>query len=218
MRKVLSTQNGIILVNGKVLINEDETLPSGYTRVQYISASGSSAFDTNLMIQDTDVILVDFSLSSLSSDEDKYIISCGSGYSGGGLWVETYASDNKWYVRFGSLSSVNKASESEHLSGKHTFEVRKNYFGIDGSQFLSPSYSSMPSTTLNVGGRLATSGTTATGFYGNLYKVIIKDDAGEFKFYGIPAVYNNVAGIYDTVSNTFFTSDTVTAFTAGPSA
>jgi hypothetical protein len=76
----------------------------------------------------------------------------------------------------------------------------------------------MPSTTLNVGGRLSTSGTTATGFHGNLYKVIIKDGTEKFKFYGIPAVYNNVAGIYDTVSNTFFTSNTATAFTAGPSA
>ena len=85
MRKVLSTQNGIILVNGNVLIKEDEALPSGYTKLQYISASGSSAFDTDLVVQDTDIILVDFSLSSLTSGGDKFIISCKAGYSGGGL-------------------------------------------------------------------------------------------------------------------------------------
>lgn len=217
MKKVIVGNNGVIVSSGKALCVD--ALPDGYTRLQYISASGKSAAETGIIVQSTDKVLLTFELANLSAGGNKFIISCRQGFSGGGIWVETYDSYNQWYVRFGSAPSVNTASTQAQRTGVHTFEVRKNYFAVDGTQILTPNYTSMPSTSLNIGGRLTTEGTTATGFYGNIYDVKIVDGDGILRWWGVPAKnQNNVAGLYDLVNDNFHPSETSYAFTAGPSA
>ena len=216
MKKVIVGNSGVIVSSGKA--HYIDVVPDGYTVLQYISASGQSISDTGILVSPDDTIILTYELTDLSRGGDKFIVSCQQGYSGGGIWVETYDSGNRWYVRFGSPSSVNIASEQRHLNGVHTFEVRKNYFGIDGERILSPSFSSMPSTPLNVGGRLATNGTSPVGgFYGRIYGAKILDSDGVPRWWGVPVKnQNNVAGMYDLVSDTFFPSNTTTDFTAGP--
>lgn len=218
MKKVLVGSNGVIVSSGNALCLD--TLPDEYTRLQYITAGGSSALNTGVVIDQSDTILVDYELEQLSMRGDKFIISGQANGSGGGIWVETYDPTNRWYVRFGSPSSANIAPSSSHLTGRHTFEVRKGYFGVDGSTVLSPAYSSMYSKPLNVGGRLKADGhTIQSGFYGRLYEVKILDENDRPRWWGIPAMdANDVAGLYDLVSDAFFPSDTAAAFSAGPNA
>lgn len=203
---------------GDSLVFGGSIIPPEYTRLQYISASGASALETGILVAENDKIQVRFSLSNLSAGGDKHIISCRAGYTGVGLWVENYGSANTWYVRFGSTSSASTAPTQEQTSGEHSFELRKQWFGIDGSRVLVPNFSSMPSTTLNVGGRIAVNGTTATGFYGNLYNVKVLDENDVLRWHGIPVKETNGTGVgmYDVVSGQFFASVSSTPFTAGP--
>ena len=55
--------------------------------------------------------------------------------------------------------------------------MRKQYFGVDGTQILTPNYSSMYNGPVDIGGRIYPSNNTVTGFYGNLYdtKIIASD-------------------------------------------
>ena len=216
MKKVIVGNSGVIVSSGKALYID--VLPDGYSRLQYISASGRSVLDTEIVVDQNDTIILTYELTNLSQGGDKFMVSCQQGYSGGGIWVETYDSYNRWYVRFGSSSSSNDASQQKHLNGVHTFEVRKNYFGVDGERVLTPSYSSMPNKPLDIGGRLATDGTSPVGgFYGRIYEAKILDSNEELRWWGIPAKNSNdVAGLYDLVSDRFFQSNTTTPFTAGP--
>lgn len=206
--------------DGNVLVYENNptpVIPSDYQQVQYIQAAGASALDSEVLVEELDKILFTYSLDSLTTGGDKHIMSCKAGWSGGGLWVENYSSANTWYVRFGSAASSNANPTEAQLTGKHTFELRKNYFGIDGTQVLVPSWSSMPSTTLCIGGRIQTDGVTVTGFLGKIYEVKIYDSNRVLKWWGIPVREANGTGVglYDAVSGQFFASVSSTPFDAG---
>lgn len=217
MKKVIVGNSGVIVSDGKA--HYIDVLPDGYTRLQYISMSGKSAVDTGIVVAQTDTILVTYELSDLTKTGDKFICSCKAGYSGGGLWFETYGNTNKWYVRFGSASSVN-VNNDIFVSGKHTGELKKGSFKIDGTTVLSPTYSSMPSTTLNIGGRIQTDGVSVVGMYGSLYEAKILDGNGEPRWWGVPVKNsNNVPGFYDMVGDQFHPSvSSSNPFTAGPEA
>ena len=85
MKYILVGSNGVITNNGNALYREDDSLPEGLTRLQYISAAGHSAVNTEIVVGETDKIIVQFSLSNTSASGDKFIISGQSGYSGGGI-------------------------------------------------------------------------------------------------------------------------------------
>lgn len=216
MKKVIVGNNGVIVSDGKA--HYIDALPEGYTRVQYISMSGKSGVDTGIVVAQGDSIVATYELSDLTQTGDKYIFSCKAGYSGGGLWFETYGNTNKWYVRFGSSSSVNTSNDT-YVNGKHTVELKKQSCKVDGNTLVTPTYSSMPSTTLNFGGRIASGGNTVTGMYGKLYEAKILDSNGDLRWYGIPVKNSsNVAGFYDLVNDQFYPSVTSYPFTAGPDA
>lgn len=188
---------------------------AAYKRVSYLSCAGDSAIDTGIVVADTDAITIDYELNSLSKTGDKYLLSCSAGYTGGGIWLETYGNANRWYTRFGSSSSVNGTFAS-YVSGRHIAELKKNSCAIDGTKILSPSYSSMPSTPLNFGGRILAD-RSVTGFYGYIYDCAILNSGGDYRFHGVPAVRlaDDVAGVLDLVSGQFFESVDA-AFVAGP--
>lgn len=217
MKKFLLGPNGVLTASGKALSIDE--VPSGYKKLQYISSAGKSAVDTLIEATATDTIFMTFEISNLSDSGDKFMVSCKAGYSGGGIWAETYGNTNKWYVRYGSSSSASGNSSSSQLTGIHTLELRKDYFGLDGTKILTPNYSSMPSTTVNFVGRMPASGkTVSTGFRGKVYDTQIVNSSGDKIWWGIPVleVASNKAGLYDLVSDTFFKSDSSVDFTAGP--
>ena len=214
MKKVLVGNTGVIVSDGKA--HYVDVAPVGFTRRQYISMSGKSAVDTGIVVAQGDTIIITYQLSNLTQTGDKFICSCKAGYSGGGLWFETYGNTNKWYVRFGSSSSANVNNDT-FVSGKHTGELKKGSFKIDGTTVLSPTYSSMPSTTLNIGGRIQTDGVSVTGMYGNLYEAKIIDSDGNLRWHGVPHTdSNDVAGFYDFVHDQFHQSVSSYPFTPGP--
>lgn len=194
---------------GSPALTETLTLnqESPYQLLSYITCASKSALITGVVSAETDVLTVDYQITNSSKSGDKHIAACQSGYTGGGIWIETYASSNKWYCRFGSSSSVN-GSASTYTSGRHTLTLKKNYFGVDGTQVLTPAYNSMPNTAICFGGRVSSDGTTVTGFWGYLYECSILDSNGNYRWHGIPAkrIADSKVGMFDTVSRTFFTS------------
>ena len=214
MKKVIVGDNGVITSNGKA--HYIDVLPDDFTELQYISTTGKSALDTGIVVQETDTIIVTYELTNLTQTGDKFIVTTKRGLSSG-IWVETYGNKNTWYVRFGSSSSVNTGTTTGEQTGVHTFEVRKNYFGVDGAKRLTPSYSAMPDSTLYVGGRITNGAVTSgQGYFGRLYEVKIVDENGGLRWWGKPVKNsNNVAGLYDLVKDNFHSSDTPVSFTAG---
>lgn len=218
MKKVIVSDNGVITSNGKA--HYIDALPDDFTELQYISTAGKSALDTGIVVQETDTIIVTYEHTGTSGGtKDKFIIANKLPNTGGGIWFEVYNTAFTWYARFGGTGnngSTSSASTSSERTGVHTYEIRKGYFGIDGKKKITISkYSSMPSATLCVGGRLE--GTNITGTTGNYVEVEVVDANGNLRWHGIPTKdSNNVAGLYDLVNDHFHTSDTSYPFTAGP--
>ena len=217
---IVPIYNGVFPAYDDVARGFAVSIPAEYQRVEYISAIGTSVIDTGIVVAETDVIYATYLLnpSYLSVNTDKMIVCCRDGYSGGGLWAETYSSINRWYARFGSPSSVNGVFDA-YLSGKHSIELKKQSFSIDGTKLLTPGYSSMPNTSLCLAGKLTTSNTITWGFYGNLYEGTgILDSDGVPRWWGIPVkrLSDDAGGMFDIVSGTFFSSLGSAPFGVGP--
>lgn len=201
-----------------VLLTINQAAGNTYKSVEYIHASGGSCIDTGIIMSSTDKIIVTYAVSDLTASGDKYIIRCKDGYNGNAAtWVATYGNNGRIYVRFGSTSSPYASNMNSYLTGKHTFELRQGWFGIDGSRILQPAYSSMPNTSMVIGGRLSTNNSVSTGYYGDIYEVSILDSDENYRFHGVPRVRlnDNEVGLYDTISGNFF-AHIGSPFTAGP--
>lgn len=189
-----------------------------YKDVEYISASGGSCINTGIVMSSTDKIIVTYAVTNLSAAGDKYMVVCKDGYSGSAAtWVSTYGNNGRIYSRFGSTSSQYSSNMNSYLSGKHTFELRKSWFGIDGSRKSQPAYSSMPNTPMVIGGKLSTNNSVSNGYHGYIYEVSIIDSDGNYRFHGVPRVRLNDSevGLYDTTSGNFY-AHIGSPFTAGP--
>lgn len=197
------------------------SIPSEYQRVEYISAIGTSVIDTGIVVAETDVIYATYMLNPdyLSVNTDKMLFCCRDGYSGGGLWADDYGTQNRWYARFGSPNSASQTSPTpEYISGKHTVEMKKSSFAIDGNKLLTPGFSSMPSTTLCISGKIDTNNVMLWGFYGFIYDSGILKADGTPRWWGIPVkrISDGAGGMYDIVSNNFHPSLGSAPFGVGP--
>lgn len=197
-------------------------LPDGFVKVEYISTSKTAGINTGIVVAGTDIIYATYQLNQadLSQGGDKYILSQQAGYTGGGIWAETYGGTNKWYVRFGSSSSSNQDIQAAHKTGKHQIELKKQSFSVDGTKLLTPNYSSMPSTPTCFGARINAAGDAITGggMYGNLYEGTgIVGSNGNYRWWGIPVkrVADGAGGMFDLVSKQVFLSVTGTHFGCG---
>ena len=133
---------------GKCELKYDE-LPVGYTKVAYLQSNRKQIINTNYTLLETDEVEIDYNLYDLTGGGDKFIMGMRSVPSvGGGVWVETFGTNNKWYVRFGSSSSSNADFQQSQQSG--TFIVKKNAFIVNGTQILSPSYTSIPNDVVTL--------------------------------------------------------------------
>lgn len=203
---------------GDELVFGGNIIPPEYQRVQYINGGGASVLDTGIVIAETDTIKIVYQMETSSVGGDKMIIAQKAGNTGDAIFIETYSANNAWYVKFGSSSSAGAASTNVEKTGTHTLELRKNYFGVDGSSRLTPGFNSMPNTSLCICGKIKTDLTIQYGCYGNIYDVKIVDSNNDLRWWGIPVkeVNGTGVGLYDTVSGQLFESVTATPFTAGP--
>ncbi len=198
------------------------TLPKGYTQVEYLQSDGGQIINTGYVVRETDSVEVDYTLTDLTRDGDKFIIGAQpvADNPNVGFWVETYGSLNNWFVRFGSSISTSNdgATPSSQLSG--TFVVSKNSFVVNGTKILEPNFSGMspnPMTIFNrynSNGTLLTNGGAQTGASVQISEVRIKNGNNIVRKY-VPARYNNELGLYETTQGQFFTNLGTGSFTSG---
>lgn len=171
------------------------TLPNGYTQLDYIQSTGAQCIDTGYSLTSTDTLEIDYILNPSSIGNDKFIAR-QLPYT----WVENYGSSNQWYVRFGSSSSSNTTYNSSHSTG--TIVLKKNYFGINGTRILQPSYNSMGTGgTLTLFGAL-TNGNVGYSSYITIKEARVKNSSDVIIHRYIPAKRNsdNAIGMYDVTA------------------
>ena len=180
-------------------------IPAIYKVLDWIQSDENSYIDTSYVVQEDDVIETDVQYMGTSDLGDRFLFGQQSlDTSKGGMWVEIY-DRTSWYVRFGSTSSVNAGTTTADTTDKIHITLKKGEFKTSGGRTLAPVYNSLQSTNLTLFCRLNSVGTPA-GFsklkMWNFY--ITRNGATKLNLIPVRRLTDNVCGMYDTVSKTFF--------------
>ena len=206
-----------------------DILPAGYTRLEYIQSTGTQYIDTGILLSNTDVFEISF--QSLNSLETPIMgaISGGTSYTSTGNLSVTYtvlsglsaysvycdgAAGNSNY----SWNGGNRADGLKHTIKYNGLNIAPTLDGVSMTQVGTHTLTeNTPTVTTWLFGRNNTSTGTLSQNGIRIYNVNIQGK-GHF----IPAKRNSddVIGMYDTVTGTFFTNAATSGpdFTAGPPA
>lgn len=165
------------------------------TEIEYLEGSGTQYIDTGIVISENDVI--NCRCMFLSKTGDNYVFGSASSTGTGGLWVELY-SNKTWYVRFGGTSSSNSTSGGG-VNAVKNLQLKKQYFSVDGTRRLQPTYSSLPSNTITIFANWTYSPSLV-----RIYSFNIEDGQSNKLIDFIPVRVGQVGYMYDRVSGQLF--------------
>ena len=181
-------------------------IPSDYTPVEYIQATAAGPYiNTGLTISQSDEIRTKFSKDGSGTYYVFGATSSGhtasvTGYlSGGGYW--------RWGNQYVSIAAT---------TGVHTAILNATSLTYDGTVYAMNSNTTFTTpVSLTIGAGHTYNNAYNNKLVGKIYSFQILDGNRNLRFNGIPARYNDVCGLYDTVSGTFKSSPSG-SFTCGP--
>lgn len=178
-------------------------IPSGYTPVEYIENTGGSYINTGVSGYGT----WDIDVQGVTAPVGKNAVLVAY-YNYAPAWFGA-STNNKW--GFGANGYYFADNFTDRVNVNLEFASKRATATING-------------VTIN---RTSTNTHTLNNYqlmdYNSSYPMVAKlysakfyNASGQLVFNGIPVKYNNVCGLYDTVSKTFKPSNSGTAFTCGP--
>ena len=186
-------------------------LPTGYTQLEYIEATGTQYIDTNVKnVQTGSIIEVTYQSNSYNDWHAVY----GNKYIANS-WVafNLNLSTQKISYIYGTWSDVSYSLDTN----KHTVRQESNKFYIDGIlTYTATERTFTNNSNLLLFARQENNNIPADHFFnGKIYNAKIWND-NTLVFNGIPCKNSsNVIGMYDTVTDTFFTNAGTGDFVAG---
>lgn len=132
---------GFILADGgtfNVLKGGGDIPVETYTLLTYIECTGEQYIDLGYVVQEDDVIEMDYISTSSTSDEKALF---GAYDSNGSIWYLLYS--NTAYIRYGSSTSVSKSNARQ----KYLVKLQKGSVDIDGDS-ATLTYEQMPTSSL----------------------------------------------------------------------
>lgn len=172
--------------------------------VPYLESFGKQAIETKYVVHEDDVLEMDYEITNLEAGSDKFMFGSQAQSSGSGLWCETYGKENKWYVRFGSSSSLNAASTSSQLSG--SLKLSKQSFVVNGTSVATPNYVQMPVGTLAIFCRRNASGQYSGGAYMKCHGFRVIRNGETIHDYKPAKKASGELGMYDVETRQFLTN------------
>jgi hypothetical protein len=203
----IKTINGVsILGGGNIVIEGGETsAQADYVAVKYLENTGTQWIDTNYVLNEDDVIEVDYEIpeSALSIKNDKILIDARD--SSNGVRVSTYSGTYKWYARFGHNESKTSGAITSSLKG--TLSLSKGQFILNGAViFKDMVFTAMPTGTLKLlAGVNYETGAISAPSYARISNVKIKRDGETIRnFRPVQRTADGELGMRDTVTGEFF--------------
>lgn len=214
--KLVSGEN-IKTINGIPLLGEGDIKISGgggspttneFVNLQYIENTGTQYIDTGYVLQEDDVISVDFELTdeSLAVNGDKYIIDARDEINA--VRVSTYGSNYKWYVRFGTNQGTTTSAQTGVKQGN--FTLSKATFTLNGQTISSTlPFRAMPvdATLRLLSGLNYETGEVSAPSYARIRSVEITRNGETIRnFRPVQRVSDGELGLRDTVTGEFYTN------------
>lgn len=189
----------------RLLMQSKSELPSGYTRLAYIEANGGQRLNTNVGFSETKIICDCQGQIELTGTQ--LLVSPGS--SAAGFWFGTA---NKVYTGgsgavFNEIPSNNRISVYiEFSKWDTTNDTIFRINGIEKTRRRGSASFSYPICLSNIDYMV----------YAKYYSLVIKDFSDNILFNGIPAIDSNGnVGLFDTITQQLFQSETSSQFIAG---
>lgn len=200
-------------------VNPTVSVPAGYTQLEYIESNGTQYIDTGISAPNGFKAILDWMFTDFSGGNNKVVL--GSEESGSPWycnWLrKAGASAYCW-----SLGAYSDIGSSTVISVNTRYDIDMStikgasYLKIDGDSIITDMNSNIRSSNALYIFTCNKAGTAGDSSSARLYSCeIIKDDETVRNY--IPAKRNSdgVIGLYDLVSNSFFTNAGTGTFTAG---
>ena len=186
-------------------------VPGGFTELQYIEATGTEYINTNVLYESNDIykFVGDMQFTSVAANS----VQCSGVYAGASFCVNT----GNWSVG-GSIASSNTGVPAN--TNRHVFDLNTT-IGLNKNVILKIDNNTYTNTRDIASGYAGVFGIPngSSGFLcsAKLYSAKLYKN-GNMVFNGVPARRNSdgVLGMYDTVTDTFFTTAGTGTFVAGP--
>lgn len=192
-------------------------VPSAYTQVEYIQSDGNQYIDTGLYGDLNTRVFI-----SVQRESGTRAFGSRVGVGDAGCLLSTSSGDNIYFDFDSTYANRNSSGLPAWGATKHEIFFDKNGVTINGVSYdyihaSSTTAFTTPGTLLIFNGRSTDSQTTGVGIVGKIWAVKIWE-AGILVFNGFPAKRNSdsAVGMYDTVTNTFFTNAGTGSLVAGP--
>ena len=194
-------------------------VPDGYTRLEYIESSGTQYIDTGIKGTLNTKVVLDFQIHNYNSygyilggrtsqNTRAFLIGSNSGH---------FVNTTFPFAQFDTVAAHNVRQAPNFDLNRHIYELSSDGFYIDGTLYTTYSNPVSFTTAENITlfGRY-NAGTFAYGAFKS-YSLKIYENNNLIRNF-IPAKHNsdNVVGMWDTVSKTFFTNAGTGSFIAGP--
>lgn len=198
-----------LIYNIKKWSYDGNNLPEEYTELEYIETTGAQYINSGIPLnsQNSKVLMVFDATQS-----ENNLFGARTSTTGRAFTFGVSSSPFKWRIGYGSSTT----NFTNYTPGKHTVVFDKNTVSLDYETIAT--FTQATFTTPQpcaVGGIRSTSGTGTYYSNAKIYKFeIYENDDLVMKL--VPAKTDTEVGMYDTIGQQFFTSETETPFVAGP--
>lgn len=194
-----------------------------YVPVKYLENTGTQCIDTGYVVDEDDIIEVDYAIPVESWDVsgDKFLVCAtltGDASDTGRMWISAYGDGGYGYVRFGSSKSTTVTFvDNFDYTQFGTCVLRKGNFKINGVDVGAPSYTVMPLGSLNIFARLSADGEITKHSYARISRVRITRNYELIKEYkAVRRTADGELGMLETISGEFFTNVGTGTFAYAP--
>lgn len=199
------------------------SLPSGYTRLEYIESSGTQYIDTGFRINYSDnEIEIDYQIVG----NGNYMIMGAGRTSAGDFWLYNYPNGSTMSAYIYDVNGSQKKLEAypmgNNTSDNNRHKIKLTYEGTNHNIYTDGilSNSLFISTISSSKNTFLFAAPDYTGYYSHcrIYSFRLKYvTSGTLRSEMIPCKNaSNVVGMYDIVRNQFYTNSGTGTFTAGP--
>ena len=188
------------------------SLPDGYTELEFIQSSGSQYIDTGIYGNLNTKMEIDFALMA-TGGSNYAIYGAGIGQNSRSFTLCTNMGGTYLFPQFDTVERTVRSNLNFVLGQKYHIVHSKDgwyYDGTRGATWANPTEFTTPGTIW-----LFDENGSALASSSRIYYVKIYNN-NELVFNGIPAKYGNDIGMYDTVSRSFKQNLGNGTFTAGP--
>ena len=200
-------------------------LPAGYTQLEYIESTGTQYIDTGYKPTSSSVLDLTITNFQTMQTSGKNLFGCGeSTWSGSKGWVCAMAADsgrNSWNCKL-TDRGVTYNNLGITTNNVYTLQYTSNGIFVDGVKKIDVSGTAAVPESYDRSFWLFKSNTNSAGYNDGSWRFGLTTllDNGVLVRNFVPARRDsdNVLGMYDTVTNTFFTNAATSGddFTAGP--